>query len=177
MPKSANRVLFIGRFQPFHRGHLSVVEAALKKYDHVIIAIGSADKSRTQENPFTVGERHAMIKAALVELGINNDRYAVVPITDIDDDLKWPKHVVEHCSSFETVITGNDIVKNLFEQKTKKIVVIPRKKYNISATDVRQAIEQGDDLVKYLHSAVIAFLQKIGATRKLVDIDQNQGQD
>ncbi len=164
--------LFIGRFQPFHRGHLSVVTDALGEYDKVIIAIGSADKSRTPENPFTVGERHAMVKASLVELGYTPEKnFVVVPVTDIDDDTKWCKHAMGICPKFDVVISGNEKVVELFV-KAKQKVVAPKLKYKISATRVRKAIEEGEDLEKYLHLAVVAFLQKIGATRKLVDIEE-----
>jgi nicotinamide-nucleotide adenylyltransferase len=164
--------LFIGRFQPFHRGHVSVVEAALKDFDFVVVAVGSADKSRTPENPFTVGERHAMVKSALTELGYAPEKdFVVVPVVDIDDDKKWCKHVADLCPPFEAVISGNERVVDLFT-KAKKKVIAPKLKYKISATDVRAAIEAGEDLAKYLHESVVSFLQKIGATRKMVDIKE-----
>ena len=94
-PKKVKRVVFVGRFQPFHRGHLSVIEYLLSKFDQVLVVIGSSDKFRTPENPFTVGERHAMVKATLDDLKVKPDKFKVVPLPDIDDDEKWPKHVIK----------------------------------------------------------------------------------
>jgi hypothetical protein len=34
--------VFIGRFQPFHLGHLKVLRAAIDTADHVVVIIGSA---------------------------------------------------------------------------------------------------------------------------------------
>ena len=51
--------LLIGRFQPFHLGHLNAVEYALKNVDILWIVVGSADKSHEYRNPFTAGERIA----------------------------------------------------------------------------------------------------------------------
>lgn len=34
------RGLFVGRFQPFHLGHLHVIKELLEKVDELIIAIG-----------------------------------------------------------------------------------------------------------------------------------------
>jgi nicotinamide-nucleotide adenylyltransferase len=164
--------LFIGRFQPFHRGHLSALEDTLNKFDFTIVAIGSSDKFRTPENPFTVGERHAMVKHTLDELGIASKKYKVVPMPDIDDDVKWPKYVVSLCPPFETVISGNAKVAELFEKYAKKKIIKPKMKYRINATDVRDAIGRGESLEKYLHSAVIAFLQKIGAARRIIDVEE-----
>jgi nicotinamide-nucleotide adenylyltransferase len=172
-PKKAKRVAFIGRFQPFHRGHLSVIEDLLPKFDQVLVVVGSSDKFRTLENPFTVGERHAMAKATLDALGVKPDKFKVVPLPDIDDDEKWVKHVVKTCPEFDAVaITDNPRVEKLFKKDGKKKIVKPKKRYAISATVVREEIAKGSDLEKYLPLPVIAFLQKIGAARKIIDIEE-----
>ena len=172
-PKKIKRVAFIGRFQPFHRGHLSVIEDLLPKFDQVLVVIGSSDKFRTPENPFTVGERHAMVKATLDDLGVEPEKFKVVPLPDIDDDEKWPRHVIKTCPEFEAVaITDNPRVEGLFRKFTKKKIIKTKKKYAISATKVREEIGAGSDLQKYLPQPVIAFLQKIGAARKIIDIEE-----
>src|SRR3970040_1541422 len=51
------RALWIGRFQPFHLGHLSMAKRILAEVDELVIGIGSAQYSHTPENPFTAGER------------------------------------------------------------------------------------------------------------------------
>ena len=172
-PKKIKRVAFIGRFQPFHRGHLSVVEDLLPKFDQVLVVIGSSDKFRTPENPFTVGERHAMAKETLEDLGVKPDKFKVVPLPDIDNDEKWVKHVVKTCPDFDAVaITENPRVEKLFRKDGKKKVIKTKKKYAISATVVREEIKKGSDLQKYLPKPVVAFLQKIGAARKIIDIEE-----
>ena len=56
MPKT--RVgLFVGRFQPFHNGHLAAVRYALDRVDYLYIVVGSAQKSHERYNPFTAGEQ------------------------------------------------------------------------------------------------------------------------
>lgn len=57
-------LVFIGRFQPFHLGHKSVIDAALEKARHVIVLIGSAKEARSLRNPFNWEERADMIRAA-----------------------------------------------------------------------------------------------------------------
>ncbi|MEM0194770.1 MAG: adenylyltransferase/cytidyltransferase family protein, partial [Thermoplasmatales archaeon] len=59
------RPLLIGRFQPFHNGHLWLVDKIVKEYGSIIIGIGSAQESHTLVNPFTAGERQYMIQKAL----------------------------------------------------------------------------------------------------------------
>jgi nicotinamide-nucleotide adenylyltransferase len=46
--KAKNRdCLLIGRFQPFHKGHLQVVKTIARDCDDIIIGIGSAQYSHT----------------------------------------------------------------------------------------------------------------------------------
>lgn len=59
--------LFIGRFQPFHRGHMSALQDILQTgYDHVVLIVGSANISRTDNNPWTYTERELLIRTCLV---------------------------------------------------------------------------------------------------------------
>jgi bifunctional NMN adenylyltransferase/nudix hydrolase len=72
-------LVFIGRFEPFHRGHFAVVERALKLAQQVIILIGSANKPRTIRNPWTIAEREVMIRAAFEH---DSDRLIIRPLRD-----------------------------------------------------------------------------------------------
>jgi len=47
------RGLFVGRFQPFHLGHLGVVKDILNEVDELVIVVGSAQYSHRIDNPFT----------------------------------------------------------------------------------------------------------------------------
>ena len=59
--------LYVGRFQPFHLGHLEAVRYILTQVDDLVIVVGSAQHSHTMEDPFTGGERITMIRLALRE--------------------------------------------------------------------------------------------------------------
>ena len=77
----------IGRFQPFHEGHKTLLKAAFELADKVVILCGSADKPRTPKNPFTVEERKRMIDLAIPEY---DGRYVVEGAIDyIYSDQKW----------------------------------------------------------------------------------------
>lgn len=57
--------VFLGRFQPFHIGHYSIVEKILTEYKRLMLVIGSAEKSGTDENPWTLQEREEIIRASI----------------------------------------------------------------------------------------------------------------
>ena len=65
------KALYIGRFQPFHNVHLKILQKFTKKYDEIIIGIGSAQYSNTLDNPFTLEERKLMIrKSRIISLNL-----------------------------------------------------------------------------------------------------------
>ena len=73
----------IGRFQPFHLGHLEAIKFALSKVEHLHVGIGSSNKSHQERNPFTADERKEMIL-----LSIEDDiakRISIHYIPDVDD--------------------------------------------------------------------------------------------
>lgn len=73
-------LVFIGRFQPFHLGHLAVVKEALSKSRQVIVLVGSSNAPRTHRNPWTFEERSEMIRTCLDKA--ENKRVAVLPLED-----------------------------------------------------------------------------------------------
>ena len=77
------RGLFVGRFQPFHLGHLGAIKTALERVQELIIVVGSAEYSHSDKNPFTAGERVEMILAAMKEANIDSARYVVIPVRDV----------------------------------------------------------------------------------------------
>lgn len=60
-------LVYIGRFQLFHNGHLAVIKRALEVSERVIILVGSANSSRNPRNPFKAVERFIMLGTALEE--------------------------------------------------------------------------------------------------------------
>lgn len=83
-------LVFIGRFQPFHKGHLKVVSQALEQSKNVIVLVGSANSARSFRNPFTFEERKNMILGSLED----NNRIIVLPLNDIMyNDQAWIRNV------------------------------------------------------------------------------------
>ena len=76
--KRFDALVFIGRFQPMHRGHLDVLRRALSLADTVCVLIGSTDKPRTIKDPFSFDERRQMIASALDAASRTRVRFAPV---------------------------------------------------------------------------------------------------
>ena len=66
-----NKGLILGRFQPFHLGHLALIKNIINDHLEPLICIGSSQKGRSKENPFTKSERRKMIESVLESLKCN----------------------------------------------------------------------------------------------------------
>lgn len=90
--------VFIGRFQPFHRGHLKVIHQALAQAHHVLVVIGSAGAARRADLiPFTAEERRDMIVASLTES--ERRRVTISAIPDLSDLGAWTAAVTQAAES------------------------------------------------------------------------------
>lgn len=106
------RALFVGRFQPLHWGHVKVVEWLLTHYDEVVIALGSADKALTFENPFTPGERLEMFRR---HFGPNcRLLFCTVPDTGGSSSL-WGAYVRHWCPPYQVAYSNNPYVAAALE--------------------------------------------------------------
>jgi len=141
--------LFIGRFQPFHMGHLKALKEIAEKNDRVIIGVGSSNKSNTLRNPFTFEERREMIAAALEKEQLN---YELYPIPDTGNDKLWVKQILETLPKFDKVYNNNLSTRLCFAS-----VSIPAEETGnfepYSASTIREkmaAAEQWESLVPVL---------------------------
>lgn len=90
--KAFDFLVFIGRFQPFHKGHLNVIKAGLDQAEKVIVLCGSAHQPRSIRNPWTVQEREAMIRGAIASQ--DNQRIFIAPLMDmVYNDELWVRNV------------------------------------------------------------------------------------
>ena len=111
----------IGRFQPFHLGHLEAVNFALSKVEQLYIGIGSSNKSNQPRNPFTVEERKQMILSSLDKNIIK--RVSIYEIPDLDDHSKWVNSVDEIIPKYDIVFSSDDFTHSLYEKKGKELIL------------------------------------------------------
>ena len=87
-------IVYIGRFQPLHDGHLQTINFARENAKEVIVLVGSAGVPRTPKNPFTYDERREMLE------GQFGDDITVRPLHDMKyNDQAWVKQVQKQVSN------------------------------------------------------------------------------
>ena len=162
------RGLYVGRFQPFHNGHLHCIKYALKKVDELVIVIAASQFSHSVKNPFTAGERYEMILGSLKEASINIEKIHLIPAFDINDNVLWPFHLKRLTPEFQLVFSNNSFTTMLFENAGMNVEHIPflsRTKYN--ATTIRELILKNEDISELVPPFVINYLRKINAKERL----------
>ena len=153
------RGIFVGRFQPFHLGHLNAVKTALERVEELVIVVGSAEYSHSDKNPFTAGERIEMIRAALKEAKIDPARYMIVPVRDVHIHATWVPFIVSQVPSFDIVLTNEPLTSRLFKERGYTVEPIPffdREEY--SATEIRERILKGKNWESLVPKSVAELL-------------------
>ncbi len=164
----------MGRFQPFHLGHLEAVKYILGRADDLTIIVGSAQHSHTIENPFTAGERITMIRLALKEAGISRDRYTVIPLPDAEFHKVWVAHLLSQTPNFDLVYTNEPLTSRLLKEAGLRVEHIPMFNRNsYTATEVRKRLLNGGDWQGLLPKSVAAYLKQIGGDERLKDISNS----
>lgn len=162
------RGLLVGRYQPFHSGHLGVVRRirAGAPDEELILAIGSAEQSYTWENPFTASERFEMIVRALSEARL--DRVVVLPVPDIHRHALWVRYLEGLLPAFERVYTYNPLTRLLFEKAGYPVESPPLiDRGRFEGKKIRALLAAGRPLGTRVPPSVAEYLAQIDAPGRL----------
>jgi nicotinamide-nucleotide adenylyltransferase len=168
MPK---RGLYVGRFQPFHLGHLSAIKEVLKEADELVVVIGSAQYSHNFNNPFTAGERLVMVRKALEESGVNSGRIWIVPVPDVHLHMMWVSSVEGYTPHFDVVYSNEPLTRRLFTEagyQVKPIRFFDRKDY--SSTEIREKMVKDENWEKLVPKSVRTLIKEIDGINRLKDL-------
>lgn len=163
------RAFMVGRFQPFHNGHMEAIKRILSEDSSVIIGIGSAQYSHTLKDPFTAGERHLMISSALESEGIF--KFYLVPIEDVNSNPLWVSHVKALTPTFDKVYTNNPLVRRLFIESGYPVMSMDLMNRDAwSGTHIREAMLNDLEWKKYVPKVVVDIIEEIDGIQRLKDL-------
>ena len=134
--------LLIGRFQPFHMGHLEALRFALETADMLWVGIGSSNKRAEYENPFTADERRAMILSSVDAK--TSQRISTYEIPDVDNHIRWMELIDKIVPPFGLVFTNDSMTMHLYSKRTNvRAVKIPfLNRDDLSGTRIRDMISR-----------------------------------
>lgn len=168
------RGLMMGRFQPFHLGHLELAKQILNECDEVIIAITSSQFNYLEKDPFTAGERIEMIHNSLKESPIDLDKCYLISLENQPNISTWASYLKASLPQFDRVYSGNDYVSMLLSDSGISVSTpdfLNRDDFN--ATKIRSMIINDEDWKDSVPNAVFEFLTKIDAKNRLSVISKS----
>lgn len=161
--------LLIGRFQPFHLGHLAAVKFALSRVDSLAIGIGSSNKSHEKRNPFTAEERKEMITASIGKSDLK--KISIYYIPDVDDHAKWTHQVDSIVPNYDVVFSNDDFTQRLYKERNVSVIPVPLEHREIlSGTDIRAKIADGQEWDDLVPEGTKNILLKINAESRLKNL-------
>lgn len=165
--KGPQRGLFVGRFQPFHMGHLHAIEYILKDVEEIVIGVASIESNFTWNDPFTCGERIEMIWSSLDQAF--RQRCLIVPIANLPNNRMWPSYVIQLLPCFHIAFTNNIlqiILMDSYGIPTRPIEFIKRNEFQ--GNEIRSLLLEKSDLwVERVPPPVTTILKRINAQARM----------
>lgn len=158
--------LLIGRFQPFHLGHLDAIIFGLSKVENLWIGIGSSNKSHEMKNPFTADERKEMILSSLDSKFAHRIKICYIP--DVDDHEKWTYSIDSIVPSYDIVFSNDKFTQSLYQKRKKQVIAVPLKNRELlSGTLIRSKIANNQNWEESIPDGARKILQKISTKERL----------
>jgi len=161
--------LLIGRFQPFHLGHLEALQFALSKVDKLWIGLGSSNKSVEKNNPFSAEERKKMILSSIDDSTKN--KITVYFIPDLDNHVKWIEKIDTIVPKFDIIFSNDPLIDHLYSKRTIQIISIPfLNRDTLSGTNIRNLIISDQEWENFVPEGTKNFLININVKERLKNL-------
>ena len=161
--------LLVGRFQPFHLGHLDAVLFGLSRTENLFIGVGSSNKFNEKKNPFSAEERKDMIISSIESSLIG--RIKIFEIPDVDNHEKWTFEIDQIVPKYDVVFTNDEFTKTLFEKRQINVIpVVLKEREKFSGTNIRQLIIDGKNWQDLVPQGTRKVLDKLNANERLKNL-------
>ncbi len=143
-------VLAIGRWMPIHIGHKKFLCDLARKYDRLVVGIGSCYENGTPRNCIPAIEREKLLRRIFNHEGLTN--VEILPVQDRPTFEEWFFDVQKLCEKYSVThfCTGNkEDILNVMKEKNLSLdaaLIDPEETsdFPYHATDIRNAILNGE---------------------------------
>lgn len=168
---SGTRALVVGRFQPFHLGHLDLARRALDECGELVVAATGAQFNYIEKDPFTAGERLEMIHGSLAEDGADMSRCMAVAIDNLPNSAAWASHLRAALPRFERAYSGNEYVRMLLRDSGVRVESPPLlERERLSGTRIRGLLASGGDWRSCVPPAAARIIDEAGGPARMAAI-------
>ena len=171
-----------GRFQVFHNDHLKYVLAGKSRCHHIVVGITNPDpmltrvdhadsqRSESMSNPLTYFERHVMIRAALLDAGLNHSEFTIVPLPINIPEL-YQFYVPLDATFYLTIYDAWGRTKlDQFQSmglETEVLWTRPLEQKGLSSSDIRRRMTSGDAWEHMVPPAISRLTKACGLPDRL----------
>jgi len=149
----------IGRFQPFHKGHLYLIKKSFQYVKTMIIGVGSVGKV-DKDNFLTFQQRKKTLEMVIEKEGWKDKVSKIVPVKDFNNDKLWLKHCLEVAGKIDVVIGNNEWTNGIFERAGYPVLRVGFYKRDLyEGVKIRKQIAQGRDWKDKVPSYLVEFIQ------------------
>ena len=161
--------LLVGRFQPFHLGHLDAVLFGLSRTENLFIGVGSSNKFNEKKNPFSAEERKEMIISSIESSMLG--RVKIFEIPDVDNHDKWTFEIDQIVPKYDVVFTNDEFTKTLFKKRQINVIpVVLKEREKFSGTNIRQLIIDDKNWQDLVPQGTRIVLDKLNAKERLKNL-------
>ena len=161
--------LLIGRFQPFHLGHLDALQFALSKVDKLWVGLGSSNLPPQKDNPFSAEQRQEMILSSIDDA--MKEKISIYFIPDLDNHMKWIEKIDTIVPKFDIIFSNDELTNHLYSKRDIQIMTIPfLKRDKLSGTRIRDLIISDQNWNDLVPEGTKHFLEKINAKNLLKNL-------
>ncbi|MGB0642675.1 MAG: nicotinamide-nucleotide adenylyltransferase [Nitrosopumilus sp.] len=158
--------LLIGRFQPFHLGHLAALQFAIPKVDKLWLGLGSSNKPIEKNNPFSIEERKKMILSSIDD-SIQN-KISIFPIPDLNNHVKWIQNIDTIVPDYEIIFSNDPMTEHLYSKRNVQVIAIPfLKRDQLSGTRLRDLIKSDQKWNDLVPEGTKLILENLDAKNRL----------
>ena len=161
--------LLIGRFQPFHLGHLEALRFALSKVENLWVGLGSSNKPAQKNNPFSAEERQEMILSSIDDS--MKEKISIYFIPDLDNHVKWIEKIDTIVPKFDIVFSNDELTNHLYSKRDVQVIKIPFHERDVlSGTNIRDLIISDQKWTDLVPEGTKNFLIKNNAKTHLKNL-------
>ncbi len=165
-----------GRFQLLHNDHMKYLLAGKERCEHLIIGICNPEvdltkytdanphRSKKSSNPLTYFERMECIKYSMIEAGVKQEEFDIVPFP-----INFPDKIFNYApldaKYYMTIYDewGEEKLKSLQNDLKLDVEVLWRvtlENKGISASDVRKCIQEGKEWKQFVPKFVYHYIKE-----------------
>lgn len=168
MLKKFKTAIVIGRFQPLHNGHITLISSAFDVAESVVVIIGSVNSPRTPKNPFTFAERSMMIQQSFTD---QISRLFIFGVEDtLYSDQQWVSEVqynvdiVTHDKGVVLIGHHRDASSYYLDMFPQwQFLEVPAFENNLNGTAIRELFYNQTDISRLVPSSVTEVIHNINS--------------